>query len=470
MPRFFTLSPTSPLADRPTEQCQSADLPASWGEKAAWWWFLATTLQVTFLQPYVVIWHERVNLFSAGWCLVALILALAFSPRRALLVRSRVGLIALVLVGLAALSSLLSRAPAMSAARAGVILAAGLGGFGCARLLLASPARQIVWVWFCFALCLTVGLLGFWGYVWWGNIFQAIEVHFHPMAGRLILLSFAPLALLYGASRGRQALALASLAAVYTLLLLAHTSSTKGTAVLIPAAMCLGAACFHRWPKKQFIVIVALVGLTSLTAGGKIFALSHYKNRYHDSVSYRIENYAFSWHLARQHPFFGIGLWAPRDTFLEDYELTYPYLSKEDFTQWTRTLKTSENNYLTFLADLGIPFVLLYGGALGVIVIRLARQAIQPAPGIIIPPLALLVPIGGEMLHFVFYEGLFHPQVSWLFHILLGLAPLGAPGTRISREALTAFLGRSAVVLLAVGGGVGLGIGIASALGLTTMP
>ncbi len=453
------------MSARSAARAPAAFFNSVWGERAAWIFFLAATLQVTFRQPYIVLaGHERVNLFSGVLCALSLLLAVAFSPRRALLCRSWGGLLSLALIGLATVSSLLSADPQMSGARAFVILAAGLGGYWSARLLLADARRQVFWVWFGLALFVLVALSGFLGQLFYGAVHRLLDMHFHPLGGRLILLAFAPLALLYGVSRCWAAAAGAVLLSGYALFLLAHKYSTKGTAVLIPAAMCLAAACFRRWPSRQFIAVLALVFLTSLLAGGKIYTLSAYKNRYHDSVSYRLENFAFSWHLTRQHPFFGIGLWAPRDAYLRDYQITYPYLAKEDFVKWTRELKTSENNYLTFMADLGLPFLLLYGGALGFILVRLLQQAARPAAGAIIPPLALLLPVLGEVLHFNFYDGLFHPQVSWLFHILLGLVPLARPAPSPVPRAGRDFLARTLLVLLVVAAGVGAGVCLAAGL------
>ena len=49
--------------------------------------------------------------------------------------------------------------------------------------------------------------------------------------------------------------------------------------------------------------------------------------------AYRIENLFYSWNIAKQHPILGIGLRAPRDQFLEAYQLEYPYGTKEQFRQ-----------------------------------------------------------------------------------------------------------------------------------------
>ncbi len=427
-------------------------------EQTAWVCFLATTLQVTFLQPYVVILgSRRVNLFSsllAAMTFLLILIGIPGSLRR----HSREMLLCAGLVVLALISSALSPVPAMSLARAFSILSAGLGGYWGGRLLLTTAHRQTVLVWLCAGLFGSLVGLGFLSYFWYGNISDLVDSHYHPMAGRLILLSFAPLTLLLGASRRWKAAAGALLAGAYLLLVLAARYGYKGTAVLLPAVMCLAAACLRRWPRRQFAGVLLALFVTALVASGALLSLSHFKNRSHDSVSYRVENLSFSWYLARQHPLFGIGLWSPRGAYLETYQIRYPYLTKADFAEWTRELRTSENNYLTFLVDLGFPFVLLYVGALLVIVGRLVRRTLAPPGGAIIPPLALLLPLVGELIHFLFLDGLFHPQVSWFFHLLLGLAagaPLTAP---LTSEVKQQFLSRGLVVLLVLGGGTLLGV------------
>jgi ABC-type uncharacterized transport system YnjBCD ATPase subunit len=35
----------------------------------------------------------------------------------------------------------------------------------------------------------------------------------------------------------------------------------------------------------------------------------------------------------------------------------------------------------------------------------------------------LLLPLTASLLHFQFFDGLLFPQLSWFFHILLGLIP-----------------------------------------------
>jgi hypothetical protein len=250
------------------------------------------------------------------------------------------------------------------------------------------------------------------------------------------------------------------LCVAYLELLLAGKNLGMESALLIPPALGLLAVCFRTWSGRQLVIILVLLFLASATAGHILRPIVAEKNKYHESVAYRIENVRFSWHLAWEHPWLGIGLWASREPYLKDYEIKYPYLTKEHFAVWTRKLKTSENSFLTFMADLGFPAILIYSGAVLVILGRLLSQSLQPAAAAVFPPLALLLPVVGEILHLQVFDGLFHPQVSWFFHLLLGLASTspgcGSPHLGVQKAFVARFLMFGAVIV----GGAALGLGL----------
>ena len=141
---------------------------------------------------------------------------------------------------------------------------------------------------------------------------------------------------------------------------------------------------------------------------------------------YRVENFFFSLNIAKQHPVFGIGLRSPREQFLDDYQITYPYVTKEQFAKDVAEIVTADNQILTFLSGLGFPFTILYGLAVLTLLVKLIRMAFRPPPGFFLPPLALLFPLSLALAHFQLYDGLLFAQNSWFFHILLGLIPVGA--------------------------------------------
>jgi hypothetical protein len=409
----------------PTDITSDAEPGAvfSWGERAAWVLFLATSLHLVFLQPWVeVIPGERAKVFSGICCALTLVLVLVFHRSKAVSWKSPAVLLSLTLLILALVSSFCSPARASSLARAFVIMSAGLGGYWSARLLLVTPERQRTFLWFSLGL-LAVFLLGCGAGLWTrGNVFIFLDTHYHPVGSRIILFSFVPIALIFSPSRLKVGLGIALLSLGYLVLLLAGTKHGMGSALFVPPDLGLLAACFRTWSGRNLAIILLVLFLGAATAGHLLRPILAEKNKYHESVAYRVENVRFSWHLALEHPWFGIGLWAPRGPYLQDYEIKYPFLTKKDFSAWTTKLKTSENNFLTFMADLGLPFIFLYSSAILVILGRLIGRALQPSAGAVFPALALLLPLMGEILHLQVYDGLFHPQVSWFFHLLLGLA------------------------------------------------
>jgi hypothetical protein len=404
---------------------------ASIGEKTAWIVFCLTSLQLAFLSPYViVIPGERANVFSAILCAVSLVLALVFRKKDSVRARPLEIAVSIVLLILAVLSGLFSLTPGPSSVRGFTILAAGLGGFWCARILLFSQERQKHFLGLCIFMLGGVLILSVLSLATNGSIYQFVDSHWHPVADRLILFSFAPLALLSAGSRRGVMAAVLLLFASYIVLLFGARTAAMGSAVVIPILLCLFAAVLREWRLKQIVALLVVMFAVSLAAGNHFF--------YHDpnlvkkwgkqgeSVAYRAENIFFSWKVATDNPLLGIGLLAPRDEILENYQPRYPYISKETFVQWTIRLRTSENMFFTFLVDMGFPFTLIYTATVLFLLFSLLRMVFHPPAGFIFHPLVLLLPISGALLHYQVVDGLLHPQLSWFFHILLGLIPVSA--------------------------------------------
>ncbi len=238
----------------------------------------------------------------------------------------------------------------------------------------------------------------------------------------------------------------------YVTIVISGINRGTKSVVVIPLILLLMGACWRRWSIKHSALILVLLFFVSIVAVGHLRFRAQGLDLQHESLAYRAENVFFSWHVAVQNPIFGIGLWAPRDRYLEDYNMTYPYVSKDTFTEWVRSLRTSENTLLTFLVDLGFPFVIIYCGALIAIVLRLVRMAFQPPAGFFPHPLALLLPITAAILHFQVFDGLFHPQIGWFFHILLGmvLVPSEVTVPHVAPELKKAALLRMAVCLAVI--------------------
>jgi hypothetical protein len=88
-----------------------------------------------------------------------------------------------------------------------------------------------------------------------------------------------------------------------------------------------------------------------------------------------------------------------------------------------RRVVNSENIFLTFMAELGFPFLIIYFLSIGYLLVQLVKQARLPVSPGSLNPLALLLPIGAGLLHFLVLDGLLHPQISWFFHVLIGMIP-----------------------------------------------
>jgi hypothetical protein len=390
-------------------------------QKIIWLLFCATSLQLAFLQPYLVlIPGERANLFSGLLCALTLGAVWFFAPKGAVDKKSPEVLISLALALLVLLSGLFSLTPGSSSARGFVVLASGLGGFWCARILLTSESPQRFFMWFCLVMLAGILLESLIArLLLLRDINQFMDANPHTLVAKILLLWFAPLSLLLGRSYPAKIAAVLLLTLSYWVFYLSGLRS----AVLIPLILGIMAVLFGVLRLKYLVIIL----IPLLVIIGYFFHhLPQVKiGKEFEPAYYRVENYPFSWHIALKHPFLGIGLWAPRDEFLKDYEIKYPYATREDFIHSLKRVRTSENIFLTFMAELGFPFLILYLGSLAVLFTRLVKRVARPSPACFLPPLALLLPLCAALLHFQVLDGLMHPQISWFFHILLGLIPPG---------------------------------------------
>lgn len=389
-------------------------------EKITWLFFGATSLQLAFLQPYITLAPgERVNLFSGLLCLLTLAAALIFAGRGAIKLKSPEFLVSVALVAIGVLSSLHSLTPLNSTYRVAVLLASGLGGFWCARLLLRTPENQRRFLWFSLFLLGGVLLFSLAGYLLSGKIeYFFNDSHTHPLTNVIFLLSFAPFTLLGRKSRPLTWLSLILLGLTYVVLCLSQRLSV----IFIPLGLAVFAVVFGalRWKHLLAGLLVAgiLVGLSWHHISW--FKLSK------EYPYYRIENYFFSQTIIKQHPLWGIGLRTPRERFLQEYQMRYPYSTKAEFAGQINNIVSADNQILTLLTGLGIPFTLIYCLAVLALLVKIIRMAFRPPPGLILPPWALLGSLALALVHWQLYDGLLFAQNSWFFHILLGLIPVGA--------------------------------------------
>ncbi|MEW6110883.1 MAG: O-antigen ligase family protein [Thermodesulfobacteriota bacterium] len=385
----------------------------------SWGVFCFTCFQLAFLQPYLVIFPgERANLFSGLLCLLSLIAAMLVARQREVQAEPLELIICGILVALAVVSGLLSSSPFSSSIRGFVLICSGLGGFWCARILLSTRRAQEFFTWFCLALLAGIVAMSLVGYVYMRDVKAFLDPNPHPLADRMILLSFAPLVLLLRRGYAAKLVGGALMAAGYVVFYLSNLRS----AMLIPVAMAGIGLWFRALRLRHFLVLAVIAAVAMVYFFAKLPAWKLGKD--HEPAYYRAENYLYSWHIAKQHPAFGIGLRAPREAYLNDYEITYPYVTKERFALSVQGIVTSENIFLTLMVGLGVPFVILYSAGLIILLARLFKVAKTGIPESYLPPLALVLPITGSLIHNFVFDGLLYPQLCWYFHILLGLIPL----------------------------------------------
>ena len=396
------------------------------GRLAAFVLFCLTTVQLVFQQPYLVILpDERAKVFSATLCLLTLMVTILVGRGEQ---RFRFGTdfwISLILTGLALLSGIFSLVPRQSLERVYVILSAGLAGYWCSKILLTQREFQRIFQWLVNGLLVCVIFLALLGLLLTGKPHEFLDFHWHPVGSRLLIMSFAPLSLAFGSHKTDRiagvTILLMNLCAIYIVGNYAFIQSI----MIIPAIVAVISFFVFKWKGFSRQIVAAILALT--IAAGIFFAYVNPKqlDRNHISVAYRIESIFFSVDIASKYPWLGNGLWAPRDSLAKDYTVQYPFVSAGQFCEWVRNQRTSEDLYLTFLADLGIPFFVLYFGSILYLLLKLIRFSKNPSASFAFHPSAIFLPLVAECLRFIIVDDLFEPQISWFFHILLGLVAAG---------------------------------------------
>jgi hypothetical protein len=387
-------------------------------ERVAWLFFGATSLQLAFLHPYLVLLPgERTNLFSGLLCALSLA-ATAWAATKADILRNQTELaICLVLAALILLSGFHSQLPLANSWRGLVLLSSGLGGFWGARILLATEARQRSFLRLCLLMLSGILLLILPAYLLSGKVPLFLDSNPHPLANKIMLLWFAPLTLLWG--RPAQKFWGAFLIGLSYLM---FSVMELRSAVLLPLIIGVLAVFCGGLRLKHLLLIL-------LGAGVILFYFVRHLpkekiGKGYEPAYYRVENYPFSWHIAVSHPFLGIGLLTPRAEFLKDYKIKYPYVTRGQFEHSLKEIIVADNMFLTFMAGAGFPFLLLYSFSLGALMTRLVGSLGDNPSARVVPPLALMLPLVTALLSFFVYDILLHPQVCWFFSVLLGLIPM----------------------------------------------
>ena len=180
--------------------------------------------------------------------------------------------------------------------------ASGLGGFWCARILVNSSGRRAFFTWFCTAVLGAMIVLSLLGYLLSGSPERFLDVNPHPLASRVLLLAFAPLALVLGGVKRNAVVGASILCLGYGVCFFTNLRS----AVLIPILLgAVSVACGSLNARRFMVVLVPLAAALLLF----FHQLPESKMKAdNEPTYYRVENYPFSWHIAVRNPLFGNGL------------------------------------------------------------------------------------------------------------------------------------------------------------------
>lgn len=388
------------------------------GGNIAYLLFLAVCFQAAILVPYVVVVRgEPTNLFTAVLAGAALAACLLLTKGRRI---SPVAAgISILLAAFVLLSGWFSALPRESLLRGGAMILSGAGGFWCARLLLRDETGRLVFAWYCLGLAALVILVAFAGGLFSGELNRFLDDNPHQLVCKIFLLSFAPIFAAIGGGRRMAIAGVLLLAAMAVVLYL----STLRSALIIPAVV---AAVFvaTRAGKYRFLKAAGIVssGVIALALLFLFFPDRRLQFKDYEPVSYRVESYPFSWHVAKQHPLLGNGLRAPRDKYLENYTLQSPLGTREAFADSVRRIRTSENVLLTFFADLGIPFTLVYTMSIAAAIVTALRwrtHSGRSSDGLLLD--AMMFSFACAAIHCLNTDDFLIPQVNWFFHVVLGM-------------------------------------------------
>ncbi len=344
----------------------SQDTPtgSNFADIFVWLLFCGACVYLAFLHPYVVlIPGERANVFAGFVCAFVFAAALLVANVRKIRLTRTEATVSLGLLLLAVVSGLLSPAPWSSSIRALVLISSVLGGFWSARILVNSSARQHALIWLLSLILGGVSAVSLWSFYVHGHVYYYLYANPHQIVNMVLLLLIGPLVLISRRNPLSIIIGVTILIlACATLFLTAVRYVESG--VLIPfVAVCILTllGLFHSKTSARLFVLIVI------TAAVAAYYWTYLTPKFLSSLdyqSYRIESYPFSFHIAKKHPLFGIGLRAPRTEYLADYKVKHPAPTRETFGAMVQDYVTPENIFLALMAGIGIPFLILYCFAL----------------------------------------------------------------------------------------------------------
>jgi len=382
--------------------------------------FTAVCLQAAFLVPYVVLVSgERTNVFTPVLVLLLLLQLVAGRLRKELVAAFpwRTVLPWVLLTAGLAVSALASPDPFPAALRAFAFIAPAAAGLVCGYgLFRRQEARQFLF--HLFTICFAGLTLS---HLFLGALPSFMGLHHHALAGTLVLLSVGPIHLAGSASLRWRSVA------VVLLLLGCVVCFMAGSrfVVLLPFALIPVYVAFKSISWRQ----AALgIGVSTVVAAVFFVVFPEKVPRAvnYESAYYRVEAFPATWEIMKQHPLLGVGIRTPRAPFLESYVPVSGLATQKAFMGTLDRNVTWDNQYLSLLCGVGAPLTLLYlflaGRLLATYLRRAWRQEIDHAT-----ERAVTFALLASVIHFAVHDGLFYPQISWFFHVLLGVGAYYLP-------------------------------------------
>lgn len=371
--------------------------------------FAMASVHATILVPYIVLVPgERTNLFT--------VLVLTLPALQLLLVKADTGLSwkncipwGVLALGLGA-SALASSDSQASAFRGLAFFLPAVSGIICGRFLLGPFASRVL-AFKLFTICFAA-LAG--SHLIFGVMPSFMGLHHHALAGMLLLLSSGPI---YFACNSDRVWKTASVALLGLGLYVCFAAGSRFV-VLLPFALIPIYLAFKFISLRSSLAVLAVC---AIIAGVFFYVfpdkVPHVVN--YESVFYRVEAFPATLTIIKKHPLLGIGIRTSRIEHLQFFTPSFCIVSKDQFMAVVGNNVTWDNQYLSLLCGIGIPLTLLYlilaGRLLTGYFGKVWRHEIdRPSEK------ALTFALLASVIHFSVHDGLYYPQIDWLFHVLLG--------------------------------------------------
>jgi len=247
-----------------------------------------------------------------------------------------------------------------------------------------------------------------------------------PAGSLLILLSAAPLILLDSRQQWVRIGAVLTLIVGIVMIIMI---GKRGTVIGLLAMVFFSGFAL---PCKKALSLILLAVI--IFTGGYLMRdrlnpqlTRHYFN--HSSTLIRSENYLFAGHIWIEKPFFGIGLHAPLEPHLVNYEpKIYRPTRKPDYPDYVKNTKTFENIVLLGFVEMGTLFSIAYIVLITIVLKKVLSYA-KENPENQKRAVLLLMPLFGFFVHSMTFDSIIYPHLNWLSHAQLGLLYNLSPGT-----------------------------------------